>query len=105
MLLVLDNFEHLLDGVALVSAILLAASSVKLLVTSREKLNLSGETTFTLAGLSFPDQANSADILEHDAVRVFLLNVRQARPDFEVQPNDLSALARIAQLTAGMPLA
>ncbi len=53
-LLVFDNFEHLIDGASIVTAILHAASKVKVLVTSRTKLNVTGETTFTLAGLGTP---------------------------------------------------
>lgn len=105
LLLVLDNIEHLLEGVSLVTDILQAAAGVKILVTSREKLHLSDETVFTLAGLSFPDSETSTDVQAYDAIRLFLQSARQARPEFKLSPNDRAALMRIAQLTAGMPLA
>jgi predicted ATPase/DNA-binding CsgD family transcriptional regulator len=105
MLLVLDNFEHLLDGALLVTEILRAALQVKILVTSREKLNLSGETVFTLAGLGFPDWETPEDALEYDAVTLLLQSAHRVRPDFALRSNDLAHLARICQLTAGMPLA
>jgi predicted ATPase len=104
LLLVLDNFEHLLDGAPLVTAILQAAPAVKVLVTSREKLNLSGETVFTLAGLHFPDWETSADALTYDAVKLFMQSAHHVRPDFELPADELVYLARICRLTAGMPL-
>jgi predicted ATPase len=88
-----------------VTEILWAAPQVKVLVTSREKLNLSGETIYTLAGLSFPDWETPEDTLEHDAVILLLHSAYRVRPDFALQPDDLAYLARICQLTAGMPLA
>ena len=54
MLLVLDNFEHLLGGVDLVSDILAATTGLKILVTSREALNLQEEWVRQIAGLAYP---------------------------------------------------
>ena len=53
LLLVMDNFEHLLDGVQIVSEILPRAPGVKILATSREKLNLISETLFFVGGMNF----------------------------------------------------
>ena len=55
MLLIMDNFEHVMAGRALVQEMLQTAPSVKILVTSREKLNLNAETVFILSGMSFPN--------------------------------------------------
>src|SRR5262249_45458324 len=55
LLLVLDNFEHLLDGAGLLADILTSASGVKLLVTSRERLNLYGEWVYEIEGLAVPE--------------------------------------------------
>jgi predicted ATPase len=104
LLLVLDNFEHLLEGAHLVTDILHAAPSVKILITSREKLNLAGETVYMLSGLHFPDWETPEDALEYDAVKLFMQRARLARPDFELQVQNLNYLARICRLTAGMPL-
>ena len=103
-LLVLDNFEHVLEGAALVTDIIQVAAGTKVLATSRERLNLSGETVFTLSGLHFPTWETPEDALEYDAVQLFLQSARQVRPDFQLQPNDPDHLARICRLTAGMPL-
>ncbi len=105
MLLVLDNFEHLLDGAPLVADIVQAAPNVKLLITSREKLNLSGEMIFAMSGLDFPEWQTLADALEYDAVKLFMQSAHRVRSDFALQADDLVNLARICRLTEGMPLA
>ena len=104
MLLVLDNFEHLLDGAPLVTDVLHAAPQVKVLATSREKLNLSGETIFALSGLQFPTWETPEDALAYDAVKLFMQSAQRVRPDFELHAEDLDYLARICRLTTGMPL-
>jgi predicted ATPase/DNA-binding CsgD family transcriptional regulator len=101
--LIMDNFEHLLDGADLVSAILQAAPGVQVLVTSRETLNLHAETVRTLDGLPFP--GNVEDTPDYDAARLFVLGAQRACGDFALQPDDLPALARICALVEGMPLA
>jgi predicted ATPase/DNA-binding CsgD family transcriptional regulator len=103
LLLIMDNFEHLLAGAELVSAILQAAPGVQVLVTSRETLNLHAETVRTLDGLPFPGNVGSAP--DYDAARLFVLGAQRARADFALQPDDLPALARICSLVEGMPLA
>lgn len=100
LLLVLDNFEHLLAGAALVAMILEAAPGVTVLITSRERLKLSGETVYTLGGMRIPD--SHEDLLTCDSVQLFLDHARRVRRDFAV--DDAASLARIAQLTQGMPL-
>ena len=103
-LLVLDNFEHLLDGAPLVTDILQASPHVNILATSREKLNLTGEIVYTLSGLHFPTWETPEDALAYDAVRLFMQSAQRVRPDFELHAEDLDYLARICRLTAGMPL-
>lgn len=104
MLLVLDNFEHLLEGALLVTDIVKSAQNVKLLVTSRERLNLHGENVYALRGLEFPTWETPEDALEYDAVKLFVQSANRVRSDFELHPDDLDFLARICRLTAGMPL-
>ena len=103
-LLLLDNFEHLLDGSPLVTDLLQAAPQVKIMATSREKLNLSGEIIFSLSGMHFPSRETPEDALDYDAVKLFMQSAQRVRPDFELQAEDLDNLARICRLTAGMPL-
>ncbi|MEO8397602.1 MAG: LuxR C-terminal-related transcriptional regulator, partial [Chloroflexota bacterium] len=104
MLLVLDNFEHLLDGAPLVVDLIQTALSVRVLTTSRERLNLRGETIYTLRGLEFPTSETPEDALEYEAVKLFMQSAHRVRPDFKIRTDQLGYLARICRLTAGMPL-
>jgi predicted ATPase/DNA-binding CsgD family transcriptional regulator len=104
LLLVLDNFEHVLNGASLVADILKAAPKVRILATSRERLNLHGETVYSLRGLAFPAREAPQDALDYDAAKLFVHSAQRARADFALQPDDLDALTRICRLTEGMPL-
>ena len=104
MLLVLDNFEHLLDGIALIAAIMHSAAGVQVLTTSRERLNLQGETVYTLRGMDFPTRETPADMLAYDVVKLFMQSAQRIRFDYELQAHDLDHLVRICRLTEGMPL-
>ncbi len=104
-LLVMDNFEHLLDGADIVSEILQAAPQVKILVTSRERLNLMSETVLHVGGMSFPDPLTSQDSLDYDAISLFLQSARKVRPGYEPSADELAQIATICQIVEGMPLA
>ena len=104
-LLVLDNFEHLVDGAALVTDIIQFAPDVKIIVTSREKLQLSGETVFILSGMHFSDWETAENALDYDAVQLFIQSTQRSRPDLALHAEDMDSLAHICRLTAGMPLA
>lgn len=104
LLLVLDNIEHLLEGVGLLSDMLASAPGVKLLVTSRERLNLSAETVFTVTGMRVPETGEAEHALDYSAVKLFLQGARRARPDFKVADDDLPDLARICWMVSGIPL-
>jgi predicted ATPase/DNA-binding CsgD family transcriptional regulator len=105
MLLVVDNFEHLLEGVALLSEILDVAPGVKMLVTSRERLNLREEWVFGVGGLSFPAYETEIDIEAHSAVRLFLQNAQRTSVGFQLTNTNKLGVARICQIVGGMPLA
>ena len=104
MLLLLDNFEHLLAGVELVGEILQAASQVQILATSRERLRLRTEQIFTIEGLEFPDWETPKDAAEYTAVKLFLQSAQRVRHGFELGQADLTYLTRICRLVGGMPL-
>jgi predicted ATPase/class 3 adenylate cyclase/DNA-binding CsgD family transcriptional regulator len=108
-LLVLDNCEHLLDeqaiGLAgLVAGLLEAAPGVKLIATSRERLNLPGEWVVEVSGLSFPTGEQVKEIPQYAAVQLFVQGARRAGT-FAVAASEWPAIARICQLLAGIPLA
>lgn len=104
MLLLLDNFEHLISSAALVANILKAAANVKILVTSRERLDLSAETLLNISGLDFPTWETPEDALTYAAVKLFLQSARRAKPSFELTADMLTPVSRICRQVSGMPL-
>jgi non-specific serine/threonine protein kinase len=106
-LLVLDNYEHLLDGSAVVSMLLKAAPRLKVLATSREALRLKDERLFPLPPLAMPGR-NTADVgvLSHiAAVDLFVRRARAVQPDFDLTADNAAAVAGIAVSLDGLPLA
>ena len=105
MLLCLDNFEHLMDGVELVDDILKTAPGVKLLITSRQKLSRQAEQLFSIGGLSLPqDTAVQPEASESAAVQLFLQSARRTRPAFTLTADNLPDVLAICRLVEGMPL-
>lgn len=103
-LLVLDNFEHLIEGAPLLSDLLQKLPRLKLLVTSRERLNLQGEWTFELGGLTVPPQSDDGRAV-YSALQLFELHARRLRPDLSLVGAEREAAIRICQRVDGMPLA
>ncbi len=106
LLLVLDSFEHVLEGASFVSELILNCPGLKLLITSRERLSLQGEWVFTIEGLTYPEEGTTLERAESfDAMRLFLERARCAQRGFSLTPETLPAVARICRLVGGMPLA
>src|SRR5262249_1650690 len=109
LLLVLDNSEHLLDGcVRVVDALLRGGGdTVRVLVTGREPLGLTGEVTWRIPPLGFPPegQDGAEQIAGFDAVRLFVERARAARPGFTLDGDTAPAVARICRRLDGIPLA
>ncbi len=103
-LLVLDNFEHLLEGTELLVDILRRASVVTLLVTSRERLNLQGEWVFDIPGLQVPAGDQTEGVEDYSAVALFVQRARKVHARFTFGEAEKLAVARICQLVEGMPL-
>ncbi len=103
-LLVMDNFEHLLDGVGIVSEILRTAQGVTVLATSRERLNLHSETIFKVGGMTMPDPESAQGSLEYDAISLFVQSARKVSPGFDPSPAEFEQIANICQTVHGMPL-
>jgi predicted ATPase/DNA-binding SARP family transcriptional activator len=101
-LLVLDDMEHLLDGADLLVEILARSPDVKIIVTSREMLNLHQEWPVTIYGMDYPAEADDS-LDQYEAVQLFVQSARRAQPDFSLAPNR-HAVARICQLVQGIPL-
>lgn len=105
LLLVIDNFEHLLEGVDLLLAILQAAPAVTLLVTTREQLNCQAEDLFLLQGLATPRQLAWAEAGHYAAVRLFSERAYRLHKQFKLTADNCPAVVKICQLVEGMPLA
>ena len=104
LLLVLDNFEHLLDGAQVLTEILDAAPDVKLLVTSREALNMQGEWRYSVQGLEYPETTAAEPSEAYSAVQLFVERARQVRGDRSLV-DEHAAVVRVCRLVGGVPLA
>jgi len=104
MLLVLDNFEHLLDGRQLLLDVLKHASAIKMVVTSRERLNLQAEWVLQVRGLTFPEEPIVEGVEAYSAVRLFLDRARRVEAGFSLSAATAPAVLRICRLVEGMPL-
>jgi tetratricopeptide (TPR) repeat protein len=101
MLLVLDNTEHLVHGMAVLNRIMDAAPGVQLIATSRERLNLQSESLLVLGGLS--TQTNGGG--EGDAVQLFRTTARRLDRRFDDDPAAITHARQICELLEGVPLA
>jgi len=107
-LLVLDNFEQVLDAAPLITALLAAAPGLKALVTSREVLHLYGEHEYEVPPLSLPDLHHLPPIerlTQYEAVRLFIERAQAVRSDFAVTGENAPAIAEICVRLDGLPLA
>jgi predicted ATPase len=102
LLLVLDNLEHLLDAVGWLSELLAAAPDIKILATSRERLNLQVEQVLQLGGLPVPADATQPE--EFAAVALFVRRARRVQPDFALTLQTALAVVQICQMVGGLPL-
>ena len=108
LLLVLDNFEQVVEAAPAVARLMQAVPRVKALVTSREVLHLTGEKDFPVPPLSLPDLKNLPPLdalVRYGAVRLFVSRAVDARADFELTNDNTSAVAEICCRLDGLPLA
>jgi predicted ATPase len=107
LLVVLDNCEHLLDGVArLVDAVTQRCRGAAVLATSREGLALAGEQLVAVPSLNLPGEEVAVDALARaDAVRLFVERARDARREFALTEHNAPAVAQLCRRLDGIPLA
>jgi len=111
LLLILDNCEHLSAACGqLAQALLSQASELRILATSREPLSITGETTYPISGLGWPaDRAdlegNPKDLMQYDAVRLFVERARAISPNFSLTPENVWSIVETCQRLDGLPLA
>ena len=108
LLLLIDNFEHLLDAASLVGDLLAGAPGVTILATSRERLHLYGEQEYPVHPLGLPDIQRpepTEQLLNYDAIKLFIDRARAAKPGFILGEDQIPAVVRICKLLDGLPLA
>lgn len=106
MLLVLDNFEHVLGARPLVEAILHHAPGVGILATSREALGVAGEKVYHLQPLEFPDPSDDlAGAADYSAVQAFVDRSRLVQPNFALTDMNVRSVVEICSRLDGLPLA
>jgi predicted ATPase/transcriptional regulator with XRE-family HTH domain len=123
LLLVLDNFDHLLfplhspngqedkDSTTLIGEVLRNSPYMRILVTSRERLNLQVEQVFAIEGLTYPEletqafELSNEDFVGYTAIQFFFQAAHRSRQDFSLNTDDeRQSLVQICQLVSGMPL-
>ncbi len=107
-LLVLDNFEHVLAAADLVAALLAACPRLVVLATSRAPLRLRGEQQFPVPPLALPDPARPTDLAGLAgvaAIALFMQRARAGRPDIALTPANAAAITQICARLDGLPLA
>lgn len=108
MLLLLDNFEHVMEAAPLVADLLAGAPDLTVMVTSRESLRLSGEHEYAVPPLATPDlkRADPLDALAgYEAVALFVQRTQAIRPDFSLTDDNAPIVAEICVQLDGLPLA
>jgi len=104
LLIVLDSFDHLLAARPLLVELLAGVPRLKLLITSRERLNLPGEWVLPIEGMEYPRDVQDGHFEDYAAVQLFAQGARRALLGFSLSAN-ARAVLRICQLVDGTPLA
>jgi predicted ATPase/transcriptional regulator with XRE-family HTH domain len=108
MLLILDNFEQVVSAAPLLAELLSAAPHLKVIVTSRELLQIYGEHDYPMMPLGLPSRdlpVIPGSLLQYDAVRLFMERATSIKPDFDLTAENASAIAEICIRLDGLPLA
>ena len=108
LLLLLDNFEQVLGAAPLVMDLLESCAPLKVLVTSRAALRLSGEHEFPVPGLALPPRASrgsAANVKKYPAVALFVQRATAVQPDFALTAENAASVAEICEKLDGLPLA
>lgn len=104
----MDNFEHVIDAAPVVASLLVNGDRLRILVTSRAPLHVSGEREFPVPPMSVPIPARNekADqLLTYEGITLFEQRAREVRPGFSITPGNARAVAEICSRLDGLPLA
>ncbi len=107
-LMVLDNFEHLLDASPIIAGVIEGTTNSKMIVTSREMTGLPQETNMFIDGLAGRGQKKGTDLAETESIsyagQMFIERAKRLQPGFEPDDEDISIVEDICDLVAGLPL-
>ncbi len=104
MLLLLDNFEHLISGKSFLLELLEGAPGLEIILTSRQRLNLPCETPIDVHGLSIPVDPQDPDFEQYSGIKLFIQNARRVSPGFVLQAEDKPHVIQIIRQVGGLPL-
>ncbi len=105
-MLLLDNFEHVLDSATFVAELVARCPQLKILITSRERLNLEEEHLLAVSGLPLPQMTHTLDeALATASAKLFVERARRVQLHFDVNQKDLPNLVSLCQRLGGVPLA
>ncbi len=107
-LLVLDNFEHVLEAAPLLAELLSRVAPLRVLATSREPLRVRAEHEYRVPALALPARGHDGDLerlAANEAVALFVARARSARPGFELTPDNAATVVEICHALDGLPLA
>ena len=108
LLLVLDNFEQVVSAAPLIAELIAGTPGLRVIVTSRAVLHLSGEQTYEVPPLSLPDQRDLPPLAmlgAYEAIALFVERARAVRPTFEINDENAGAVVEICRRLDGLPLA
>ena len=105
-LLLVDNFEHVIAAASLLAYLLTRTTRLTLLVTSRERLRLSGERVYDVQPLTLPPRGDDVGVMRHaESVQLFIERAGAAGSDLHLGPDQLRVIAEICRRLDGLPLA
>jgi len=105
LLLVIDNFEHVIEAAPLIAELLVSVPHLKVLATSREALRLSGEYEYLVPPLSLPSSDSPDAVVNSEAGTLFVQRARMLLPHFEITDDNAPAISQICARLDGLPLA
>ena len=107
-LLVLDNFEQIIETAPLISDLLSSAPAIQVMITSRQPLRISGEQEYQVFPMNTPELDELAlinEFTQYEAIELFVRRSQSVRPDFEIADHNARAIAEVCTHLDGLPLA
>ncbi len=103
LLLIMDNFEHLIEAVDIIHELIEHCPDIKIVTTTRELMNIHGEVIYELNGLPVPDDATD-NPTSFSSIQLFIHAARRVDPNFSLEDHDASCAIRICRMVEGLPL-